>query len=263
VPIGAGVVAGPGRSHGNTTRSATIWDVPAAGPRTRCISGWMEPRRRERPSWLAAVGTCGSPGSSSGPTTRPDGVGPAFLSLRPAATRHYHLVIDPSCSAGRRRISSSPPPGARASTHSRREARRDCRPWPGRSVHRGVCGQDNDWQRAAGPSLELDEVRCSCRDLRPQLVSLGVAGEAGVNIVLPLTDPETALARRFEVQKPLWGFAWSRPCPFSRGTTRVGRSPTPRSGSYARPPSSVTGGTGLAWASGTSAPSSATPAVPF
>src|SRR5688500_18428898 len=43
--------------------------------------------------------------------------------------------------------------------------------------------------------------------------------------------------------------AWS-----SRGTTGGGRSPTPPSGSYARPPSWVTGGTGLAWASGTCAP---------
>src|SRR5262249_19177778 len=48
----------------------------------------------------------------------------------------------------------------------------------------------------------------------------------------------------------------------SRGRTRVGRSPTQRSGSSVRPPSSVTGGTGPAWASGMCAPWSATPAVP-
>jgi hypothetical protein len=73
------------------------------------------------------------------------------------------------------------------------------------SVHRGVCGQGNDWELTAGPRLELGEVRCECGDLRPQLVSLGIASEARVNVVLPLANPDVALTRRFEVQKPLRG----------------------------------------------------------
>src|SRR6266568_679218 len=75
------------------------------------------------------------------------------------------------------------------------------------SVRRGAGGQDNDWEPAARSRLPPGEMRRTRRDQRPQLLSVSVAGDPRVNVVLPITDPDVGLARRLEVQEPL------RDCP--------------------------------------------------
>ncbi len=101
-----------------------------------------------------------------------------------------------------------------------------------RSLRRGVDGQRDDWEPAARPRLPPGEVRCAGRDLRPQLVSFGVAGEVRVNVVLLVADLDAAFASGLEVQEPLRDCLGAGPSPsLRRGSHRCGRSRRP--GPYA------------------------------